>query len=86
MVYLMVYAGALMAAAMTTSAPPVATPDADHDALLRPGDHRKHLDTAYRFHQKLIDAVTGGHTDARRATALTPENLCISRGTMPTLR
>ena len=45
---------------------------------------------AYRFHQKLIDLVTGGHTVTRdeepRLYNLL-ENLCISRGiTMPKLK
>ncbi len=45
---------------------------------------------AYKFHQKLIDAVTGGHTvtrDEQPRLYNLLENLCISRGiTMPKLK
>ena len=45
---------------------------------------------AYRFHQTLIDAVTGGHTvtrDEQPRLYNLLENLCISRGiTMPKLK
>ena len=95
LVYLMVYAGALMAEAMTTSAP--------IDTLLRnaitPALYAAPWATvgtviwiliAYRYHQALIDVVTGGHTVTRdeepRLYNLL-ENLCISRGiTMPKLK
>ena len=45
---------------------------------------------AYRFHQSLIDAVTGGHEVTRKEEPRLYnllENLCISRGiTMPKLK
>src|ERR1700732_2855279 len=88
LVYLMVYAGALAAEALSSDAPP--------DLLLR----RAVLDAvraapfatlgtavwiwiAYKFHQGMIDAVTGGRIvnrqEAPRLYNLL-ENLCISRG------
>src|SRR5256884_1279962 len=95
LVYLLVYAGALIGEALTIDAPP--------DVLLR----RALLDAlyaapwatlgtalwiliAYKFHQAMIDAVTGGQevtrNDAPRLYNLL-ENLCISRGiTMPKLK
>jgi heat shock protein HtpX len=95
LVYLMVFAGALMGAAMTTSAPLnslvedalimtlYASPFATIFTLIW-------ILIAYKFHQKLIDAVTGGHDVTRdeepRLYNLL-ENLCISRGiTMPKLK
>ena len=95
LVYLMVYAGALMAEAISSSGP--------IDSLMRnavtPALYAAPFATvgtviwiliAYRFHQALIDAVTGGHTVTRdeepRLYNLL-ENLCISRGiTMPKLK
>jgi len=95
LVYLLVYAGALIGEALTIDAPP--------DVLLR----RALLDAlyaapwatlgtalwiliAYKFHQAMIDAVTGGQevtrNDAPQLYNLL-ENLCISRGiTMPKLK
>ncbi len=95
LVYVMVYAGALIAEALGSDAPP--------DLLLR----RAFLDAleaapfatvatalwiwiAYRFHQSMIDAVTGGRAVTRQE-APRPynllENLCISRGiAMPKLK
>ena len=95
LVYLLVYAGALIGEALTIDAPP--------DVLLR----RALLDTlyaapwatlgtalwiliAYKFHQAMIDAVTGGQevtrNDAPQLYNLL-ENLCISRGiTTPKLK
>src|SRR5438270_6313895 len=95
LVYLLVYAGALIGEALTIDAPP--------DVLLR----RALLDAlyaapwatlgtalwiliAYKFHQAMIDAVTGGQEVTRNdAPGLYDllENLCISRGiTMPKLK
>src|ERR1700751_2393380 len=88
LVYLMVYAGALAAAALSL--------DADIDTLMRIAwvDLLKAapfatlgtalwIVIAYFFHQNMIDAVTGGQEiarsdDPRLYTIL--ENLCISRG------
>src|SRR5215510_11366146 len=95
LVYLLVYAGALLGEAFTTDAPP--------DVLLR----RALIDTlyaapwatlgtvlwifiAYKFHQAMIDAVTGGREVTRQQEPRLYnllENLCISRGiTMPKLK
>jgi len=95
LVYLLVYAGALLGEAFTTDAPP--------DVLLR----RALIDTlyaapwatlgtalwiliAYKFHQAMIDAVTGGREVTRKQEPRLHnllENLCISRGiTMPKLK
>ena len=103
LVYVMVFAGALLAEALTThgyngryGGPPL-------DYLMRAAafDFVKALPfatigtviwifIAYKFHQSLIDAVTGSRvvsrTEEPRLYNLL-ENLCISRGiTMPTLR
>ena len=103
LVYVMVFAGALLAEALTThgyngryGGPPL-------DYLMRAAafDFVKALPfatigtviwifIAYKFHQSLIDAVTGARvvsrTEEPRLYNLL-ENLCISRGiTMPTLR
>jgi len=95
LVYVMVFAGALLAEALTVDAP--------LDYLLRAAqfDFLKALPfatigtavwiaIAYKFHQQMIDAVTGAQpvsrTEEPRLYNLL-ENLCISRGiTMPTLR
>ena len=95
LVYVMVYAGALAARALTE--------DASLDYLLRQAWRDLWIAfpfatagaalwtlIAYRFHQRLIDAVTGGHTvsrmEAPRLYNLL-ENLCISRGIpMPKLK
>jgi heat shock protein HtpX len=95
LIYLLVYAGALLAAALSF--------DADLNTLLRIAwiDLLKAapfatigtaiwIAIAYYFHQSMIDAVTGGREiqrsdDPRLYTIL--ENLCISRGiTTPTLK
>ena len=102
LVYVMVFAGALLAEALTArggynyGGPPL-------DYLIRAAefDFIKALPfatigtviwifVAYRFHQSMIDAVTGARvvsrTEEPRLYNLL-ENLCISRGiTMPTLR
>jgi heat shock protein HtpX len=88
LVYVLVYAGALLAAALSL--------DADLDALMQIAwiDLLKAapfatigtaawIVIAYYFHQSMIDAVTGGREiqrsdDPRLYTIL--ENLCISRG------
>ena len=95
LVYVMVFAGALLAEALTVNAP--------LDYLIRAAefDFIKALPfatggailwivIAYFFHQSMIDAVTGASEVTRgqepRLYNLL-ENLCISRGiTMPTLR
>ena len=95
LVYLMVFAGALTAEALMG--------DASLDWLLRAAWHDFLLTLpwatlgtvlwvliAYKFHQVLIDAVTGGHTVTRQEQPRLYnllENLCIARGMpMPTLK
>jgi len=95
LVYVLVYAGALVAAALSL--------DADLDTLMRIAwiDLLKAapfstvgtalwIVIAYFFHQTMIDAVTGGQEIQRRDNARLYsilENLCISRGiTMPRLK
>src|SRR3954452_461082 len=96
LVYVLVYAGALLAEALSI-------PDAPIDYLVRAAlyDFVKAAPfatvgailwilIAYKFHQSMIDAVTGAREVTRaeepRVYNLL-ENLCISRGiTMPTLR
>ncbi len=95
LVYLMVYAGALVAEAMTTSAPlgslaRRALTDALYAAPWATIGTVIWILIAYRFHQAMIDAVTGGREVTRdeepRLYNLL-ENLCISRGiTMPKLK
>ena len=95
LVYLLVFAGALLAEALTTDAPidylvqaalynltkafPFATIGTVVWILI-----------AYRFHQSIIDAVTGGHEVTRAEEPKLYnllENLCISRGiSMPKLK
>jgi heat shock protein HtpX len=95
LVYVLVYAGAVLGEALTIDAP--------YDVILR----RARLDTiralpwatigtvlwigiAYKFHQAMIDAVTGGREVSRQEQPRLYnllENLCISRGiTMPKLK
>jgi heat shock protein HtpX len=96
LVYVLVYAGALIAEALSV-------PDAPIDYLMRAAlyDFVKAapfatigalvwIAIAYKFHQAMIDAVVGARpvtrTEEPRLYNLL-ENLCISRGiTMPTLR
>src|SRR6202521_385476 len=95
LVYLMVFAGALTAEALTQDAP--------LDRLLRAALRDLLLASpwatlgtalwifvAYRFHQTLIDAVTGGREVTRQEEPRLwnlLENLCISRGIpMPKLK
>ncbi|HKS87011.1 MAG TPA: M48 family metallopeptidase [Pseudolabrys sp.] len=100
LVYVMVFAGALLAEALSSyyayNAPPL-------DYLIRAAefDFVKALPfatigtvvwiaIAYKFHQSMIDAVTGAQPVTRQEEPRLYnllENLCISRGiTMPTLR
>ncbi len=95
LVYLMVYAGALLAEALNIDAPP--------DVLLRLAwrdliaalpfasvGAAAWILIAYKFHQAMIDAVTGGQEVTRREQPRLYnilENLCISRGIpMPRLK
>ena len=96
LVYVLVFAGALLAEALSNDNPPLdyllraarydfikAAPFATVGALIW-------IAIAYKFHQAMIDAITGAHEVSRaeepRLYNLL-ENLCISRGiTMPKLR
>jgi heat shock protein HtpX len=96
LVYVLVFAGALLAEALIADNPPL-------DYLIRAAwfDFIKALPfatvgtliwiaIAYKFHQSMIDAATGAHqvsrTEEPRLYNIL-ENLCISRGiTMPKLR
>jgi len=96
LVYVLVFAGALLAEAISAG-------DAPLDYLVQAAIHDFVMAApfatvgtiiwvliAYKFHQRMIDAVTGSHgvtrTDEPRLYNLL-ENLCISRGIpMPTLR
>ena len=95
LVYVMVFAGALLAEALSSNAPieylihaalfdfVKAFPFATIGAIIW-------IAIAYKFHQKMIDAVTGAQPVTRQEEPRLYnllENLCISRGiTMPTLR
>jgi heat shock protein HtpX len=96
LVYLMTYAGALLAEAVLAG-------DASLEWLLRAafrdllyafpwvtGLTLLWMLIAYKFHQKMIDAVTGGHVVTRQEQPRIYnllENLCISRGiAMPKLK
>src|SRR6266576_5265548 len=95
LVYLLVYAGALLGEALTIDAPPdellrralsdalYATPFATIGTALW-------ILIAYKFHQNMIDAVTGGREVTRQEQPRLYnllENLCISRGIpMPKLK
>src|SRR6185312_14514834 len=95
LVYLMVYAGALLAEAMTQAASPqwlmqAALRDLVKAAPFATAGTLIWVLIAYRFNQSMIDAVTGGQEVTRaeepRLYNLL-ENLCISRGiTMPKLK
>jgi heat shock protein HtpX len=95
LVYVLVFAGALLAEALTVEAP--------LDYLLRAAEYDfikavpfatvgavVWILIAYRFHQSMIDAVTGARPVTRQEEPRLYnilENLCISRGIpMPTLR
>jgi heat shock protein HtpX len=95
LVYLLVYAGALTGEALTNDAPL----DVLMRAALRDSLYAAPWATlgtalwiliAYKFHQAMIDAVTGGREVTRQEEPRLYnllENLCISRGiTMPKLK
>src|SRR5260370_6846943 len=95
LVYVLVYAGALLAAALSLDADlntlmQIAWVDLLKAALFATAGTALWIVIAYFFHQTMIDAVTGGREiqradDPRLYTIL--ENLCISRGiTMPKLK
>jgi heat shock protein HtpX len=95
LVYVLVYAGALVAEALTINAPLdylvhaawydflIALPWATAGTIIW-------IVIAYKFHQSIIDAVTGGRDVTRAEEPQLHnllENLCISRGlTMPKLK
>src|SRR4051812_37915584 len=96
LVYLLVYAGALTGEALTTDDAPL---DVLMRAALRDALYAAPWATlgtalwiliAYKFHQSMIDAITGGREVTRQEEPRLYnllENLCISRGiTMPKLK
>ena len=95
LVYLLVYAGALTGEALTNDAPldvlmRVALRDALYAAPWATLGTALWILIAYKFHQSMIDAVTGGREVTRQEEPRLYnllENLCISRGiTMPKLK
>jgi heat shock protein HtpX len=95
LVYLLVYAGALAGEALSYGAPPDvlmrrALTDALYAAPWATLGTALWIFIAYRFHQAMIDAVTGGREVTRQEEPRLYnllENLCISRGiTMPKLK
>jgi heat shock protein HtpX len=95
LVYLLVYAGALIGEALTIDAPPDvllrrALRDALYAAPWATLGTALWILFAYKFHQAMIDAVTGGREVTRNEEPRLYnllENLCISRGiTMPKLK
>ncbi len=95
LVYLMVYAGALLAEAMSYTASPQwlmrqALQDLIKALPWATGGTLLWILIAYWFHQSIIDAVTGGREVTRKEEPRLYnllENLCISRGiTMPKLK
>src|SRR5438128_10155406 len=95
LVYLLVYAGALVGEALTIDAPPDvllrrALSDALYAAPWATLATALWIFIAYKFHQSMIDAVTGGREVTRQEEPRLYnllENLCISRGiTMPKLK
>ena len=95
LVYVMVYAGALLAEAMHSNAPlELAVRKAWSDLIMAlpwaTAGTAVWIFIAYKFHQSMIDAVTGARVVTRKEEPRLYnllENLCISRGiTMPTLR
>jgi len=95
LVYLMVYAGALVGEAFTYDAAPDvlmrrAFADALYAAPFATIGTVLWILIAYKFHQSMIDAVTGGRDVSRREQPRLYnilENLCISRGiTVPKLK
>jgi heat shock protein HtpX len=95
LVYVMVFAGALLAESLTVNAPLDYLLRAAQYDLLKAAPFATvgtiiWIFIAYQFHQSMIDAVTGARPVTRREEPRLYnilENLCISRGiTMPTLR
>jgi heat shock protein HtpX len=95
LVYLLVYAGALVGEALTVNAPldvlvRRALIDALYAAPWATLGTALWILIAYKFHQSMIDAVTGGREVTRQEQPRLYnllENLCISRGiTMPKLK
>ena len=95
LVYVMVFAGALLAEALTVDAPldylvQAATYDLVKALPVATIGTMVWIAIAYKFHQQMIDAVTGAQLVTRQEEPRLYnllENLCISRGiTMPTLR
>jgi heat shock protein HtpX len=95
LVYLLVYAGALAGEALSYGAPPDvlmrrALTDALYAAPWATLGTALWIFIAYKFHQAMIDAVTGGREVTRQEEPRLYnllENLCISRGiTMPKLK
>jgi heat shock protein HtpX len=95
LVYLLVYAGALVGEGLTVDAPPNvlirrALSDMIYAAPWATLGTALWILIAYKFHQSMIDAVTGGREVTRQEQLRLYnllENLCISRGiTMPKLK
>jgi heat shock protein HtpX len=95
LVYLLLYAGALLGEAFTIDAPPDellrrALYDALYAAPWTTLGTALWILIAYKFHQSMIDAVTGGREVTRQQEPRLYnllENLCISRGiTTPKLK
>jgi len=96
LVYVMVYAGALIAEAMTYGGAPVdyylaaAARDLIKAFPFATGGTLLWIAIAYFFHQKIVDAVTGGEDVTRQQAPRLYnllENLCISHGLpMPKLK
>src|SRR5499426_4621674 len=95
LVYLLVYAGALAGEALTIDAPPDvllrrALSDALYAAPFATLGTALWILIAYKFHQSMIDAITGGREVTRQEEPRLwnlLENLCISRGiAMPKLK
>ena len=95
LVYVMVFAGALLAEALSINAPlDYLLHAAEYDFVIAfpwaTGGAIVWIVVAYFFHQSMIDAVTGAEQVTRQQEPRLYnllENLCISRGiTMPTLR
>src|SRR3954465_10147030 len=96
LVYLLVYAGALTGEALPTDDAPLdvlmraALKDALYAAPWATLGTALWILIAYKFHQSMIDAITGGREVTRQEEPRLYnllENLCISRGiTMPKLK
>ena len=96
LIYLMVFAGALLAEGFTRNHAPldVIIGYAWHDLIVAlpfaTVGTMVWIAIAYKFHQKMIDALTGGHEISREEEPRLYnllENLCISRGIpMPKLK